>query len=473
MAGNTQITFSRLAAFSGTAIVVGFLGIPLSVYLPAYYSGYLGVDLGVVGIAFSAVQLIAIAFDPAVGFGLDATETRWGRFRPWLFCGGPVLALAIAAIFMAKPGVGAIYLIGWQLLLYFGLSMSNMSNGAWGVVLVPDYHERSRLYAWVQVFGIGGALFCLFLPAILGALGHGGEVSVIHSIGWIAIVLAPLTALLSTGVVPEPASPPRNRISLREYLALVRHPAVHRLVVSNLMLAIGPSLTGALYFFYFQQSRGYSFDQATTLLILYIAAGLLIPLWARMSRRLGKHRALMAAAFGAAIVQCTLVILPMRVFWPMAIGMVIAGFTANAFTLLFSAMIGDVSDEIRLQTHQDRTAPLFALISVASKIGTAIPLAIVFPVLKAVGFNPAPGAMNTPAAIHGLENCFIFAPALAMALGALSLWGYHLSAARHGEIRKALDERDAFVLAAAGIASEPILNPAARVATPVELDAAS
>jgi GPH family glycoside/pentoside/hexuronide:cation symporter len=162
----------------------------------------------------------------------------------------------------------------------------------------------------------------------------------------------------------------------------------------------------------------------------------------------------------------------MRVFWPMAIAMIVAGFAANAFGLLFAAMAGDVSDDIRLETHQDRTAPLFALITVAGKIGTAIPLAIVFPVLKAVGFNPAPGAVNTPAAIHGLEHCFILAPALAMALGGFSLWGYHLNAARHGEIRKALDERDALALIVAGMASEPILNPAARVAKP-ELDAAS
>jgi Na+/melibiose symporter-like transporter len=240
------------------------------------------------------------------------------------------------------------------------------------------------------------------------------------------------------------------------------------------MLAIGPSLTGALYFFFFQQSRGYTFNEATTLLIIYIAAGLLIPLWAHITRWFGKHRALMVAAFGAAIAQCTLVILPVRVFWPMAAGMVIAGFTANAFGLLFSAMAGDVSDEIRLETQQDRTAPLFALIAVATKVGTAIPLAIVFPALKAAGFNPAPGVVNTPAAIHGLENCFILAPALTMALGGLSLWGYHLNAARHGEIRKALDERDTLALTAAGMASEAILNPATRVvAAPVELDAAS
>jgi Na+/melibiose symporter-like transporter len=107
----------------------------------------------------------------------------------------------------------------------------------------------------------------------------------------------------------------------------------------------------------------------------------------------------------------------------------------------------------------------------ATKIGAAVPLAITFPILKAVGFNPAAGAVNAPAAIRGLENCFVFAPVLAMALGGLCLWGYHLNAKRHGEIRRRLEEHDALTLAA-GLSMETILNPATHAAAPVELDAA-
>jgi Na+/melibiose symporter-like transporter len=193
-------------------------------------------------------------------------------------------------------------------------------------------------------------------------------------------------------------------------------------------------------------------------------------LWARIARVLGKHRSLMVAAFLSAIGQCALLILPRGVFWPMAVAMLIAGFAANCYNLLLNAMVADVSDEIRLETQQDRTAPLFALMTAAAKIGAAVPLAITFPILKAVGFNPTVGAANTPAAIRGLENCFVFAPVLAMVLGGLCLWGYHLNAQRHGEIRRTLEERDALALAA-GLSSEGMLHPATHAAAPVVLDA--
>jgi Na+/melibiose symporter-like transporter len=471
VAGGRRLSLFSLGIFSGPSLAIGALGIPLGVYLPAYYAGHLGVDLSVVGVAFAAVQFIAIAFDPAVGYGLDETKTRWGRFRPWMLAAGPVLAIATVAVFMARPGIGATYLVLWQLLLYVGLSMSQMSTNSWASVLAPEYHERSRIYAWMQVVGFGGALICLLLPPILGALGTTDEVAVVHAMGWLVVIVAPLTSLLAVTLVGEPevSRTARERIGLFDYLALIRRPAMRRLLSASLLLTSAPSLTGALYFFFFHQARGYSFDQSTLLLLIYIAAGLVMPAWAWAARILGKHRALMAAAFIAAATQCLLLVLPNGVFLPMAFAMFVAGFSANSYNLLLNAMVADVSDEIRLETKQDRTAPLFALMTVAAKIGAAIPLAVTFPILKAVGFDPAPNAVNSVAAIHGLENCFVFAPVFAILAGGLSVLGYHLSAARHDEIRRQLDEHDELTLANA-LGSEAMLSPATHIPSPVKLD---
>ncbi len=473
MAGATagRLSWWRLAAFSGPYFVVGGLGIPLAVYLPAYYAGDLGLDLGVSGIAFALVQIIAIGFDPIVGQGIDATFTRWGRFRPWMFASAPIYMVATYMVFMAGDGVGPVYTVLWQLLLYVGLSMAMMSNNAWAAALAPEYHERSRIYAWVQVLGFAGALACLLLPAILDALGSVSTRTVVHAMGWLVIVTAPLSSLLATTLVGEPPAvdPVRERIGLREYLALIRRPTMLRLLPANLLLAGAPALTGALYFFFFVQTRDYSFSEATTLLLIYIAAGLLMPVWARIARLLGKHRALIAAAGVNAVGQGALLMLPHHDFVPMAVIMFVVGFAANSYSLLFNAMTADVADEVRLETKKDRTAPLFALMIVAAKIGAAIPLAVTFPILKAVGFNPAPGALNSAAALRGLESCFVLAPVLAMIAGGLCLVGYHLNAARHDEIRKRLSEFDALV---PGLAAEGVLNPGAQVPSPAEPDAA-
>src|SRR5476651_1010797 len=94
-----------LAPFATASMPVSALGIPLTVYLPNYYASHIGISLTAVGLAFSIVRLIDIAFDPAIGVAINATQTPFGRFRPWMVAGAPLLMIATYMLFMAEPGV--------------------------------------------------------------------------------------------------------------------------------------------------------------------------------------------------------------------------------------------------------------------------------------------------------------------------------------------------------------------------------
>src|SRR5215469_9008797 len=118
-----KLPVSVLAPFSVASMPVAALGIPLTVYLPNYYASHIGISLTAVGLAFSIVRLIDIAFDPAIGVAINATQTRFGRFRPWMAAGAPLLMIAAYLLFMAQPGVTTAYLVGVLLVLYAGFSM--------------------------------------------------------------------------------------------------------------------------------------------------------------------------------------------------------------------------------------------------------------------------------------------------------------------------------------------------------------
>jgi len=71
--------------------------------------------------------------------------------------------------------------------------------------------------------------------------------------------------------------------------------------------------------------------------------------------------------------------------------------------------------------------------------GASITVAVVYPILAIVGYNPREGAINTPHAIFGLEMCYLFAPVVLVLLGGALFFGYRLDSKRHAEIREALD----------------------------------
>jgi GPH family glycoside/pentoside/hexuronide:cation symporter len=443
-ASSQRLSLPVVMSFASTALPIAAIGLVMAVYLPRFFAGQLGLSLLAVGSAFTIVRLLDMALDPMLGMAMDRTQSRFGRYRPWLVVGAPIVMAACYMLFMAKPGITEAYLIGWLLVLYIGISILTLAQAAWAASLATGYNDRSRVYGVIQAVGVMGAILILLLPLALGPKGSGA--SGVHAMGWFCIILLPLTVALCAFVTPERINPEvdRERATLADYWDLVRRPEMARLIFADLFLALGPGTTAALYLFFFHDARGYSHSQTGILLVFFIAAGLLgAVFWGWVAQKIGKHRAIIVAAVAYAFTQSALMIIPPATMSLAIPGMMSVGFVSSAFILIVRAMVADVADEVRLESGKERVGLLYALVTTTQKIGTAITVGISFWVLDIVGYNAAEGAVNTPAAIRGLELCYVFAPIIFVFFGGAAFIGWKLDATRHGEVRRQLDERDA------------------------------
>ena len=435
-----------IAAFSATGLVIGALQTPLAVYLPNYYASHVGVAIGVVGMIFLLIKLLDIGFDPLMGMVMSRTRTPVGRYRFWLLVSAPIIMVATYMNFMAKPGVGEAYVAIWLAVIYAGFSLALLSQSAWGAVIAKTYNDRSKVFSWVQFVGVAGAVAVLLLPTIVGANHKAAPGAGVHAMGWFVILAVPITALIASLGTPEPLPAAQGRgehPGFLEYFSLLRRPDMLRLTACDFTLSFGPGFSAPLYLFFFQQARNYSATEANYLLLIYIVAGLIgAPTWGWIARRVGKHRTLMAATVLYAMAQAALMAIPKHTIPLMAPGMFTCGFIANAFVFLVRAMVADVSDEVRLETGKDRTAMLYAIVTSTLKIGAALAVGVTFSILARIGFDAHPGAHNTPAAIHGLELCYVFVPVIMGLIGGATLIGYKLDSRKHAGIRAALDARD-------------------------------
>lgn len=444
-AGSSRLPLPVVMAFSSTALPIAAIGLVMAVYLPRFFAGQLGLSLAAVGVAFTVVRLIDLAIDPLLGMAMDRTRTRFGRYRPWLLAGGPIVMLAAYMLFMAPHGITETYLIGWLLTLYLGVSILTLAQAAWGASLATDYHDRSRVYGVIQAVGVIGAVLILLLPLALGKQGEGA--GGVHAMGWFCILLIPVTLALCTLVTPERVAPEtdsKERVTLRDYWDLVQRPEMARLIFADLFMALGPGTTAALYLFFFHDARGYTTPQTGILLVFFIGAGLVGAMfWGWLAQKIGKHRALIVSAVAYAVTQSALMIIPPATMALAIPGMFSVGFVSSAFVLIVRAMVADVADEVRLETGKERVGLLYALVTTTQKVGTAITVGVSFTVLDLVGYNAADGATNTPQAIRGLELCYVFAPIILVFFGGAAFIGWKLDAKRHAEVRRQLDERDA------------------------------
>ena len=435
-----------LAAFSGPCLPLAAFGVALPVTLPEFYATYVGLELGVVATVFMAVRLIDIVFDPFLGWGMDRTKTRFGRYRPWMALATPMLMLAALMMFvLVQPGAPAVYLFGWLLFLYLGFSIGTLGQLGWAAVLAPQYDQRSRVYGWWQVFNIIGVVLILVLPTVVVQTGIGTYADGVRIMGWGIIIALPVTIGLAMVAVPEPVTAgDQPHGSLGAYLALLKTPVVRKLLIADLLLGVAPGITGSLLFFFFGQIRGYDHTEAGLFMLFYFVAGLCgAPFWAWLATRVGKDRGLAIASLVSAVLYVGATLVPGGNFALTAVVMFIAGLPYAAGLFLTRAMMADAGDQERFETGVDRTGLMLSILSATTKIGHVLALVPYF-VLDKVGFRAVPGPEgNSGLALLTLQILFIAVPGLLLALTAWVLKNYPLTAARHNEIRKALDARDA------------------------------
>jgi len=412
-----KLNRATLAAFAAPCLPLSAVGLPAIVYLPPYYSRELGLSLSAVGVIFLVVRLIDIPLDPLIGHFIDRTRTRFGRFKPWLGAGAVFLVLGAVLVFMAEPGIGPARALGGLLVLYIGYSFFMVAHTAWGGVLTDDYHERSRIFGWWMVFTQLGLLSVLVLPPLLAQLQpDGGVAAGIHAMGWLLIAGAPLTALWIFSKVPERPLAKDHAPRLRDLLSVFENPLMRRLLLVDLLTSLAPGVTGALFLFFFESVGQYTQAQASTLLLFYFAAGMLcVPLWTRLARVTSKHHAIVVALLCYVVSQSIIVVLPPGNFWLAAASMTLAGAPHVAPTFLLRAILADLSDAETLRSGQEKTGLFYSALVAVSKLGYAIPVGLMYPLLAWIGFDAKLAAGNSAAALDGLVWLFV-APPVGLAL---------------------------------------------------------
>jgi GPH family glycoside/pentoside/hexuronide:cation symporter len=443
--GAEALSLRTMVTFSLANLPLSALGVGVAIFLPRYFASHLGVSLTVIGAAFATVRFLDIGVDPLLGLAMDRTRTPVGRYRAWMLLGAPVLMLAADRLFLAPVGIGAGYLIVWLLVMYLGTSILGLSFSAWGATLATAYHERSRLFGMAAPVGVAGSLFVLALPAISKGLG-GTDAEAVQAMGWLVLAVTPIAIGLVAWLTPERIAPDTRgpAFTLGDYWALASKPEVIRLFVSQLSLTLGPGWLTALYLFFASDVLGFSIPEASGLVgVSAIGGALGGPVFAQISRRLGKHRTLMLGTTGYSLGLLGFLLVGHANLPVAIVVMAWLGFVEAGFTLMTRAMMADVGDEVRLQQGKERIGLLYSLITLATKIAGAVAIGLTYPLLARIGFKATEGAVNTAQALQGLALAYYVGPIVFVMLGGACFIGWRLDAARHGEIRRQLDVRDA------------------------------
>ena len=178
-----SLSRARIAIYGAVNLPTSIVGLPIALYIPAFYSESLGLSLAAIGVLISLSRLTDVVTDPLIGTLSDRWNTRFGRRKPWMLAGTPLKILALWMLFVpddafshavwrtlgGDPGSGVtnLYLFVWISLLYLGFTLVDLPYRAWGAELSKDYDGRSRVTGVREAFGYGGLLMSLIIPLVM------------------------------------------------------------------------------------------------------------------------------------------------------------------------------------------------------------------------------------------------------------------------------------------------------------------
>ncbi|QHI68696.1 MFS transporter [Tichowtungia aerotolerans] len=130
----------------------------------------LGVSPFLVGLAQSIPRLWDAVSDPLMGHFSDNARTRFGRRRPFMLIGAVLMGLLFSAIWCLPKGWSEYAYFSWflglSLLFYTALTVFMVPWGALGLEMTRDYHERTRIQAFSNLFANIGAILMPWLFAL-------------------------------------------------------------------------------------------------------------------------------------------------------------------------------------------------------------------------------------------------------------------------------------------------------------------
>ncbi len=125
-------------------------------YLLFYYTNCAGISAGAAGFMFVVTKFIDAVTDYVVGAMIDHTDTKMGRYRPWMLFGAPVLAVGMVLLFSVPTGWEAGAKLAWAYITYivfsFGYTLVNIPLTPIVTALSSNPAERTKISTTRQVF---------------------------------------------------------------------------------------------------------------------------------------------------------------------------------------------------------------------------------------------------------------------------------------------------------------------------------
>ena len=433
-----------------------------SYYLPFFYSNIFGLSLVDAGVLVLITRVWDAISDPMMGVISDRTNTKWGKYRPYLLWVAPFFSICGILLF-TTPDLDYAGKLIWAYVTYI-LMMTvytgiNVPYGAMLGVMTDDTNEKTVFSSFRMFFAYGGSFISLFLWEPLCNLMGGYD----SPKGWfwamVMIAAACFVMFILCFMMTKEHLKTMSTVSVgNDFKALLSNKPWWLLIGAALCFNLFNTVRGATVAYFFQDIIGPNVNLVFFGLMFAFYAGLFLGIGevsnmvgvascVPISGKLGKKTTFILVNASLVVLSVLFYFIPSTPtgYWMMLIFQILISILTGIMSPLVWSMYADVSDYAELKFKTASTGLIFSSSSMAQKFGGAIGGAAVLWLLDGFGYitdatQLAQGVAQPELALSCLRWLMSFIPACVALLSMCVVWFYPLTTERINAINAELKE---------------------------------
>lgn len=416
-----------------------------SSYLLFFYTDVFGIAGGMAAIILLVARVWDCFVDPILGLIMERTNSKHGRFRPYILYGSLALC-ALNILTFYTPELSSTGKVIYALITYLLLgtvhSIVTVPYGALATVMTRDTHERTTLNSFRGFFGqIAGIVTGAALMPLIMLLGNGNQQ---NGFFYASIVLSILSApllFMTFKNCKEIITPSKEeRPSIKESLmSVVANKPVLLILISLFITVSGifGRMGTVVYYVIYVLSRPDLVAVIFTILSVFGAIG--ATLVSYIGRFFEKKTVLIFGSIITGLAWCGLYFTPITDITTIYILTAISGVPLGFSGLMVYSMTADAIDEYQLKTGVRADGAIYSFISLSVKVASALMGALTASILGVIGY--VANTKQTPEVVDGINMLVNLAPGILLIVGTIPVFFYQITKARAIENTKKLLER--------------------------------
>lgn len=403
----TKLSFKEKLGYGLGDTASHFIWDMVGFWLMFFYTDIYGISAAAAGMIMLIARFWDMAIDPLIGVISDRTNTRWGKFRPYILFGAIPYAI-LSILTFTTPNFGEfgkiLYAGSTYVLLMTAYAAINLPYSALGAVMTSDTYERAGLNTFRFISGFAGQFVVTGLALTMAEFfGHGNKAQGFQYTVFIFAALSLIFFFITFKATTERVKPPKTqKNSLKEDLGnLFKNKAWLILAIVGIVSFVMFAMQNAAVAYYFKYYIGRENNVQLFNVIGTVALIVALPFSKPLAKRFGNRNVFIASSLISGLFFILIYLPGEKNLTTIYIFNIIAKMAYAPAVPLLWTMIADSADYGEWTTGRRATGLYFSAAVFAQKAGWGIGAAIAGWILTISQF--VPNVVQSETAITGIK----------------------------------------------------------------------